>query len=250
MANQKRRDARHLIRFPAQLSHSRQTQSLLTQDVSLNGVFLRTDSPPPLLQLVRVRLILPIGGRALEAHGMTVHVVPTSDQGGGASPGVGIQFYALDPDTRTTWDGFIRHVEGRYPPSPDQVPLRLARGMTPESMRRRFERHTAVLKVSPETQAALEELYNREISVGTIEIDTPLDLASGTRVVVHVVHPVLAVPFLMEGTVLYAKGTRRPTSVTIELGGMQHGLREEFLDFVGGGIVIGEERVVEGDDGA
>ena len=76
-----------------------------------------------------------------------------------------------------------------------------------------------------------------------MEVDTPLDVPVGARVVVHVIHPESATPFLMEGTVLYGKEPPHRGSVTIELGGMQQGLREEFLDFVGGGVVIGEERV-------
>src|SRR5579872_5989904 len=120
MADSKRRDVRYQIRFPAQLSFARQTRSLLTEDVSLNGVFLGTDTPPPVLQLVRVHLVLPIGDRALLAHGMTVHVVtPAQREGEGAlrTPGIGVQFYALDAETRVTWEGFIRHVEANHPPS-------------------------------------------------------------------------------------------------------------------------------------
>ena len=110
-------------------------------------MFLRTDSAPPLLQLVQVQLVLPIGGHALRAHGMTVHVV-APDNTLGHVAGIGVQFYALDRETREAWEGFTRHVAANYPESTDQTPLRLYRGVTPEPLSRRFGHHTAVLELN------------------------------------------------------------------------------------------------------
>src|SRR5579863_9410238 len=121
MSVHKRRDVRFAIRFPAQLSYKHRTTSLMTEDVSYGGVFLGTDTPPPTLQLVGVQLVLPVGGHALKAHGMTVHVV---EPGGppGRPCGVGVQFYALDRETRETWEAFVTHVRTTYPRAADQAP--------------------------------------------------------------------------------------------------------------------------------
>src|SRR5579863_4485762 len=120
---QRRRGVRYTIRFPVQLTLGKRTVSLLTSDVSYGGVFLRTDAPPALQQLVRVRLVLPIGDRALSMHGMTVRVV-TPDNPSGYDAGFGVQFYGVDQTTRDSWDTFVRHVEDRYPRAADQTPLR------------------------------------------------------------------------------------------------------------------------------
>jgi Tfp pilus assembly protein PilZ len=239
-----RLDVRYAIRFPAQLSVGKRTLSLLTADVSYGGIYLCTDAPPPLHQLVSVKLVLPVGDHALNVHGMTVHVVePESAKG--RVPGIGVQFYALDQAVRDSWDTFIRHVEEHCPKSPDQTPLRLPRGFTPEPIRRRFERHTAVLKVEPTTQSELDEIYTRDVLTGSMTIPTRLELPTGTRVVVYVAHPTSGQPFLFEASVVYQASD--PPALGLELLGIDHRCKEAFLDFVRAGILIGEE-VVEASD--
>ncbi len=242
MPPHRRRDTRYSIPFPVQLAHGRRTLSLLTADVSYGGVFLCTDSPLPLMQLVGVQLVLPIGDRALAAHGMTVHVV-TPDNAQGRIPGLGVQFYALDHTTRDSWEVFVRHVEANCPQSPDQAPLRLPRGFTPEPVRRRFERHTAVLRVEPATLDELEELYTRDISTGRIFVPSALELPARARVVVYVAHPVTGRPFLLEGSVL--DRTDAPRGLQIELLHVDRRTREDFVDFVRGGIFIDDEIVLD-----
>jgi Tfp pilus assembly protein PilZ len=237
-----RRDTRYSIRFPARVTHGKRTLSLLTEDVSYGGIFLCTDSPLPLLQLVRVQLVLPIGDRALQAHGMTVHVVqPENAQE--RVPGVGVQFYALDQATRDAWDLFIGQVETSCPKSPDQAPLRLPRGFTPEPIRRRFERHTAVLKVEPTTLAELEEIHSRDVATGSMFVPTRLELPIGTRVVVYVSHPTSGQPFLFEAKVVHR--TDSPPGLGLELIAVDYRCRQDFLDFVRGGIFIDDEVKIE-----
>lgn len=242
MPPHRRRDTRYSIRFPVQLAHGKRTLSLLTADVSYGGVFLFTDSPLPLMQLVGVHLVLPIGDRALRAHGMTVHVVKP-DNAEGRVPGLGVQFYALDQTTRDSWEAFVRHVEGHFPVSRDQVPLRLPRGFTPEPVRRRFERHTAVLKIEPATLTELEEIYTRDVSTGTIVVPSTLELPLRARVVIYVAHPTTGQPFLIEGSV--RQRAEAPPALTVDLMGVDRSTKEEFLDFVRGGVFIDDEVVID-----
>jgi Tfp pilus assembly protein PilZ len=245
MATHRRRDTRYAIRFPVQLWHAKRPDSLMTEDVSYGGVFLCTDSPPPLLQLVQVQLVLPIGGRALKAHGMTVHVVePENTQGRVA--GIGVQFYALDHATREAWEGFVRHVEANYPQSTDQAPLRLPRGNTPEPLSRRFGHHTAVLDIKPANLDELEELYSRDVVTGSMFVPTRLEVPAGARVVLNVTHPTSGTPFLLEAKVVHRTGL--PAGLGVELLGVDRKFREEFLDFVRGGIVIDDEVRIEKDE--
>ena len=237
-----RRDARYSIRFPCQLTHGKKTVSLLTEDVSERGVFLCTDSPPPLLQLVQVKLVLPIGDRALKAHGMTVHVVER-DNAQARTPGIGVQFYALDADTRGAWLDFVRHVEENYPRSPDQAPLRLYRGAPPAPMSRRFEKHTAVLRIQPATLEDLEEIYTRDLCTGSMFVSHELVLAAGTNVVVHIAHPGNGQPFLVEAKV--TSTSSNPPGLALELVGIDRAFREDFLDFVRGGVLIDDDEIVD-----
>ncbi len=246
MYAQRRRDVRYAIQFPAQLTLGKRSHSLLTGDVSYGGVFLRTDTPPTLNQLVGVQLVLPIGDHALSAHGMTVRVV-RPDNPSGYAPGIGVQFYALNQTTRDAWETFIRHVQERYPQSTDQAPLRLPRGFTPEPVKRRFERHTAVLKVEPTTTRELEELYTHGVCTGSMFVPTRLELSPGARVVVYVEHPTSGQPFLLEA-VVNDRAVSPPAPVAgvgLALQGIDQRTKEEFTDFVRSGILIDEEIVVD-----
>jgi len=82
--------------------------SLETSDVSFKGLFLRTDDPPPIRSLMRLRVALP--EREIEAHAMAVHLSATNDDGEGPSGGVGVQFWGLAGPDRTAWDDFVREL--------------------------------------------------------------------------------------------------------------------------------------------
>ncbi len=236
-------DTRYSIEFPVQLTHGKRAYSLVTEDVSEGGVFLRTESPPPLLQLVQVQLVLPIGGHALLAHGMTVHVVE-ADNAQGRVAGIGVQFYALDQATRDAWEAFTRHVAAAYPEAHDQTPIRLQRGVTPEPLSRRFHRHTAVLELRPETREKLEHIYTNDVPAARLFVPTAQDLPAGTIVVVHVTHPDDKAPFLLQAKVFTR--TASPAGLVVELLGVDRPFKEEFLEFIRRSIVIDEE-VVEPD---
>jgi Tfp pilus assembly protein PilZ len=235
---QRRRDVRYTIQFPVQLVHAKRAHSLVTQDVSGGGVFVCTNSPPPLLQLVQVHLVLPIGGHALKAHGMTVHVVDPENPGGRVA-GIGVQFYGLYRATREAWDSFTRHVAAHCPQSADQTPLRLTRGETPEPLSRRFGRHIAVLELKPATLEALEEIYTRDVSTGRLFVPTTKELPPDANVVINVTHPESKAPFLFEAKV--RSRSVSPAGFDVELRGVDKNFREEFLDFVRGSIVIDTE---------
>ena len=249
MCAQRRRDTRYAIKFPVQLSIGKRTLSLLAADVSYGGVFLRTDTPPPLQQLVNVQLVLPIGDRALSVHGMTVRVVKP-DNPSGYDAGIGVQFYAVEQATRESWETFVRHVEDHYPEAADQTPLRLPRGFTPEPVRRRFERHKAVLKMEPATQRELEEIHTSGVCTGSLFVATELVFPPGTRVVVDVEHPSSGQPFLLEAIVV-DRAESPPAAATgllLALQGVDQRCKDDFSDFVRGGILIDDEVVVDPSD--
>jgi Tfp pilus assembly protein PilZ len=244
MAQTRRRDVRYSMRFPVRVTAQKRVWSLVTEDVSEGGVFVATNDPPPLLQLVRVQLALPIGGHALTAHGMTVHVVGPEDAAL-RLPGIGIQFYGLDHATRDAWEAFARHVATSCPKSKDQTPLVLARGETPEPLSRRLGRHKAILDLLPRDLEALQELYSSEVSSGTLFVPTAQVLPPETPVIVKVTHPVSAAPFLFEAKVK-VEG-HKPAGLHLALVGVDRRFREDFLDFVRGGVVFDSESVATGE---
>jgi hypothetical protein len=92
-----------VAKVPVVVVRGRATIDLETSDVSFKGLFLRTESPPPVRSLVRLRVALP--KREIEAHAMAVHV---------GDSGVGLQFWGLAGPDRTAWDEFVSElVESR-----------------------------------------------------------------------------------------------------------------------------------------
>lgn len=104
-----RREARFDVRMPVEIFRGKIAHSLETSDVSFKGLFVKTNNPPPLRSLVRLRVNLP--GRSFEAHAMVVHVVAESGQ----QNGMGLQFWGLSGSDRGAWDDFVR---ARRPPKP------------------------------------------------------------------------------------------------------------------------------------
>ena len=107
MVENLRREARVDARIKVTVVRGRRMESFETSDVSFKGLFLRTDDPPPLRSLMRLRVSLPL--REIEAHAMAVHVA-ASDPSEGRQGGVGVQFWGLAGPDRIAWDDFVREL--------------------------------------------------------------------------------------------------------------------------------------------
>jgi len=235
---QRREGRRYPVRFPVTLTTGKKSRRLVTEDVSYRGVFVRTDAPPGLRQLVRLDLMLPPTGLALTVHGTAVHVV---DAHGLAEspPGVGVQLHALDRDARLTWNAFVGEVERAWPEPPGAWDVR--DGPASDPMRRRFERHPAVLKVSVAALDDIYELFTRDVSKGGMFIETDLALADGALVVVHVEHPESSETFIIDAEVRHRQTTPGLCGVGVEFVGLTLDRRNEFLDFVHDGLRTDDE---------
>lgn len=103
-----RMDERYPHEILVDLCWNRHRARLQTADVSYRGLFLCTDTPPSLRQLVRLEILLS-ESETLSLHAMAVHVVPANDPKGRAS-GVGVQFYAVDRASASRWGRYIDQV--------------------------------------------------------------------------------------------------------------------------------------------
>lgn len=103
-----RMDERYPLEVSVDLCWNRHRARLQTADVSYRGLFLCTDTPPSLRQLVRLEILLS-EGETLSLHAMAVHVVPPGDPMGRIA-GVGVQFYAVDRASASRWGRYIDQV--------------------------------------------------------------------------------------------------------------------------------------------
>lgn len=103
-----RMDERYPHEVLVDLCWNRHRARLVTCDVSYRGLFLCTDTPPSLRQLVRLEILLS-ESETLSLHAMAVHVVPPGDPKGRLA-GVGVQFYAVDRASASRWGRYIDQV--------------------------------------------------------------------------------------------------------------------------------------------
>lgn len=89
-----------------------------TGDVSFGGLFIQTEEPPPLRQLVKIMMRLPPEDQPVVLMGMAVFV--ERRRAAGEKPGIGVQLFGLSPETREHWERFVRHVRSMPArPSPE-----------------------------------------------------------------------------------------------------------------------------------
>jgi hypothetical protein len=137
-------------RWKAQISVSliarNQTSILLTESVSLSGVFVRTDAPPPPMALLRLELRLPPDDERLVVHGMVANtVIPKNEH---AAPGVEIVFYANDGAASARWERFTQYLIKSHPQSAE-TPVLLARDAIDPVERGAFVDDVRAVDVTP-----------------------------------------------------------------------------------------------------
>jgi hypothetical protein len=101
---------RYLDRFRVSLgtgSHRAQRESL---NVSASGIFIQTDAPPEIDQIVQIILELPDGKPAAEVQGIVLRrVLP----GGEATAGAGVQYIGADDSFRARLDAYLEWLRNR-----------------------------------------------------------------------------------------------------------------------------------------
>ena len=230
-------------------------KDLFSEDVSFRGLFLASDAPPPLRQLIRIETRLPPGGVPFATHGMVVHVVEPGDPGG-HSPGFGVQFYGMG-DERRAWEAFVQHVQqsaialpdlrdssaGRSLPGPQPMPRpvgsRLAKG-SGVADNRRFQRYPVVLEVRPRDLEDLYRLYSRDVSVGGMFLSTVRELELESEVRLDVRHPHNTSVFHLTAVVRRRSG--EPPGIGVEFTGLDDRRRREFFEFIHARIGGHDER--------
>lgn len=168
----KRREARFSARIIARVLRKDGAIELLTNDVSYRGVFIRTDSPPALRQLVKFELCLP-GGRTVGGHAMVVHVtgaVSGAARGEGVVPGIGLQFWGPLEGARE-WERFIYELRTR-----ERAGMPAAKAT--DKIRRASERFKLALQVTLDGR----QVMTRDVSENGMAVRTEMAIPVGTRV--------------------------------------------------------------------
>jgi Tfp pilus assembly protein PilZ len=236
---EKRRDKRYRYQMPAVLLRGTREAALLTGDVGYRGLFLRTDDPPPLRQLLQVKLKLPPGNGELTVHAMAVFVVPAGTAG--RAPGVGLQLYAVTGEARQQWDRFVHWVAKNHPGSLETPVKPVA--AAPDAVNRQFPRTPRELSVRAQSIRDLRPLVTEDVSRGGMFLRTGLDLAIGSELRLLVNHPLTGQAFAVDAIV--RRRVSHPSDragLGVELFGLDEKRREEFAALAG----LEEEPAEEG----
>ncbi|MFN2549578.1 MAG: PilZ domain-containing protein [Myxococcales bacterium] len=101
---------RYLDRFRVTLNVGKHRAQREALNLSASGMFIETDAPPAVDQIVHVILELRDGKPPLEVQGIVLHRVVA---GTAATPGVGVQFIAADDSFRARLDAYLDKLRNR-----------------------------------------------------------------------------------------------------------------------------------------
>jgi hypothetical protein len=186
-----RRDRRYNFQISVSILSRSGEMQLVTEDVSYRGVFLRTATPPPKMQLVRLRLTLPTQEKKVLTNAMVAHV-PLPDA---RVQGAGVSFFGLDGEPRRQWEHFIQFVRDHHP---DAAERQAAADHAAEQDRLRA-REQIIIAVGG--MPAFERLVARDVAQGNLSVYSDAPLAVDAPVSVRLVHPLTQNDFLLEGVV-------------------------------------------------
>ncbi len=211
------------MRAPGEVTE--QVTELLTEDVSLSGMFLRTDAPPNLRQVVKLQLEIPGSGHDMSAMGQVAHVVHVGDQHKRV-PGCGILFFPLDEGTNRAWSAFIESLV-----QPTTLPLPSEIKFLPEPIRRRAERHPTDLVVNVNSDDDAHVLSIHDISKGGVFIRSEIDFEIGAPLHVRFVNPVAHEEFAIDA-VVRRRSSGAIRGVGVEFVGLEGRIRDELFRFI------------------
>lgn len=84
---------------------------LRTADISRGGVFVKTESPKAIRQLLRLKITFDPAKPPIEVHGMVVHATdPAQSTATGEPVGMGVEFIAFGGEPRERWEQFLRRL--------------------------------------------------------------------------------------------------------------------------------------------
>lgn len=174
--NERRQAIRYPIEVSVTLAAAGVVQKTVTHDVSYNGIFAQTATPPTISQLTRIQIELPGSGVRFETHAMNVFVLEPGNEHD-RPPGCGLKFYAMTEPNRQAWNRFVDAVRAR------QTSARPATGP-----RRRVRFRTRV-ELRPESRAELETLCREALASGVLQVSFHKPIEIGEPLRLDLVHP-------------------------------------------------------------
>jgi hypothetical protein len=232
-----RREPRFALRLPATLLRGkREPLRIATADVSVHGLFLVTDEPPPVRQLVKVEVELPgPSGKKLLFHGMVVYVRKAAE--GKRPAGAGVQLMGVEGDLLKTWDEFLRTSAAQ------------AQAQAPAAAPRRLERRGNEVRLVFRALRDLASLAGGELAKPERFIASDLALPVGMRLRVVAEHPDTGAAFPLDVAVRRRASEAGVSGVAVDFAPLDAHRRAAFAVFAGDHAHELDDEDFEIDDG-
>jgi len=209
-AKGKRRDPRYAARLRIVLLVGSREQVLYTEDISLQGLRVRTDLALPARQLLRLRLPIGENGAEVACQGMAVHADPSEVDG---SPSVGIQFYAFDGAVREAWTRLVTETRQAEPKTLPPEPAVAVEA----PVRRQSPRKSARVTVYIGSMDDLISFTTVNVSRGGMFLATSTPMPVGTALRLEMRNPDTH-PFALEAVVRRVDLDHDPPGMAVEFG--------------------------------
>lgn len=249
MSESKRRDARHVVQIALRLTVRRATYTVVTEDVSFRGLFVRTDETIGARQLVPIEIDLPDG--MLKVHGMAVWVIG-KDNPGGRVPGVGLQFYGLGREENGRWQRFVRGLRESEVRAAEEANAQAdgaaSAGLAVEPIRRTHPRFSAAFLVRAKNRDTLLALYTRDISAGGMFLLTAEPVAIGATIALELVHPDAKQVFELSAVVRRTARAPEPSGLGLEFPELDEARRKALFHFILSGVSSEPATMIEPGD--
>ncbi|OGP60615.1 MAG: hypothetical protein A2V67_14405 [Deltaproteobacteria bacterium RBG_13_61_14] len=175
-----------------------------TKNISLGGIFIKTEKMVPVQTVLEIGLKLPELAEPLTLVGEVVHAItPQMAKEHGWEPGLGIHFVDYDEEeAKTKLEQYVRNLTKKHP---DKINDRRKSHRVPLRLRVKF----------PNLQTLMED-YAKDISQGGIFIQSENPRQLGDRFIVTMVHPDTKQELELEGEVVRVarREPRDPGSVS------------------------------------
>lgn len=259
-----RRAPRIPIELPVRLIGTRGEADFLTKDISRGGLFIKTDSPRPHRQLLRIKIELESQLEPIEVHGMVVHSVsPDEAAENNGQPGMGVEFIAFGGAPRERWETFLRSAmadtqlaqataqetakatelhrsSAAAAPMPAAPPSHQStapnHSTTPHQGSMRKAVVTTVFPIPVQSADQLYEIYERELVAGVMFVCTPEQLSLGDRVTMRLIHPGNKSTFDLHGKVQKVHDNPQYPGLSVALRPSTMARRDKFRSFIEAGL--------------
>ncbi len=205
LPQESRRHRRIPVRLPVRLGEGEQEVTLMSEDVSYSGLFVRTDMFLEPGVRVALAIRVPDTGEDLALVGVVAHCIDW-DQAASfqQGPGMGLQIYGFERESLEQWNGFVARAMALNDArslddaarSVDQV-----RDLV-QPIRRRFPRMTAKFEVHAGSVDELFEMLSKDISAGGTFLLHAQLMPVRTPIALAFVHPTDGSRFEITGEVV------------------------------------------------